>query len=353
MKIAVTADNHLSTKDTYPERFTTFSSIIKKCDNLSIDLLIVAGDMFDKIGHSFTEFESIYRDNEPKGLRTIVIPGNHDVELAPGMISLDNLEIINEPELRSLENDWIVLYVPYLEGKTMGEVIAPFSDEIKGEKWVLVGHGNWTQGLHSPNIYEPGVYMPLTQSDIIQYKPEKVFLGHIHMPFYQSKVYYPGSPCPIDITETGIRKMLVFDTGTSEVKFHTVDSPLLFGNEEFVVLPGEIGLERLKQQIKTRIEDWGVEPEWNKRVKVRVKVKGYTHDRPAVEELVRESFEPFNYYNPEESIIDELKHSEDRDRAFLVEQFKNWIENIDLPEGTDEPSHDDILIEALNIIYGS
>jgi hypothetical protein len=73
MKVAITADNHLSTKDAHPERFTTFGNILKKCDHLGIDLLIVAGDMFDKIGHSFTEFESIYRDNEPKGLRTIVI----------------------------------------------------------------------------------------------------------------------------------------------------------------------------------------------------------------------------------------------------------------------------------------
>jgi len=353
MKIAITADNHLTTKDTHPERFTTFGNILRKCDNFGIDLLIVAGDMFDKIGHNFSDLESVYRKNEPKGLITIVIPGNHDADLAPGMLSLENLEIINKPTLRSLENDWKILFIPYHEEKAMGEVIAPFTDEIRAENWVLIGHGNWTQGLRSPNPYEPGVYMPLTQSDIIQYKPGKVFLGHIHMPFNQSNVYYPGSPCPIDITETGLRKLLVFDTETSEVMFQTVDSPLLFANEEFVVLPGEIGLGRLKQQISTRIENWDLEPEWNERVKVRVRVKGFTHDRSAVEKLVRDLFAPFSFYDPEESIIDELNHSEDRDRAFLVEQFRNWMEKADLPEGDEEPSHDDVLIEALNIIYGA
>jgi hypothetical protein len=172
------------------------------------------------------------------------------------------------------------------------------------------------------------------------------------MPYNQSNVYYPGSPCPIDITETGPRKILVFDTETSEVQFYTVDSPLLFANEEFVVLPGDIGLDRLKQQISTRIENWELNPGWNERVKVRVKVKGYTHDRSAVEELVRGSFAPFSFYDPDESIIDELNYSKDRDRAFLVEQFENWMGEADLPDGEDEPSHDDILIEALNIIYG-
>lgn len=352
MKLAITADNHLTTKGTHPERFETFGNILEQFEYLGIDLLIIAGDLFNQTGQSYSEFESLYREHKPDDMETVVIPGNHDIQLQPGMFSIDGFEVVDEITLRSLDNDWKILFIPYKDDMAMGEAIAPFADKLKAQKWILVGHGDWTQGLRSPNPYEPGVYMPLTRSDVVVHRPAKVFLGHWHLPYNQSNVYYPGSPCPIDVTETGLRKLLVFNTDNGEVESHTVNCPLLYANEEFVVLPGENGLQRLSEQMATRIKGWELPSKWHDRLKVRVRVRGYTDDKSAVDELIKKEFASFKFYDPEESMLDGLSHSTDRDRAYLAEQFREWMENVDLPEGTDEPSHDEIMLEALKIIYG-
>jgi len=352
MKLAVTADNHLTEKNTHPERFFTFGNILKQCGDFGIDLLVIAGDLFDQAGQSYSEFESLYREHKPDDMKTVVIPGNHDINLHSGMFSLEKFEVLDKTSLKSLDNDWKILFIPYKDDIAMGEVIAPFVDKIRAQKWILVGHGDWIQGLRSPNPYEPGVYMPLTQSDMVAYKPTKVFLGHLHLPYNQSNVYYPGSPCPIDITETGLRKLLVFDTDTGDVESHTVDCPLLYANEEFVVLPGNDGLKRLSQQITSRIGDWELPSKWRDRIRVRVRLRGYADNQSAVEKLVKEKFKPFKFYDLKKPIINELSYSKDRDRAYLAEQFQAWMENADLPEGTDESSRDDIMMQALLLIYG-
>ena len=48
VKIAITADNHLTTKTKNPERFKTLEYILKRCSELKVKLLIIAGDLFDQ-----------------------------------------------------------------------------------------------------------------------------------------------------------------------------------------------------------------------------------------------------------------------------------------------------------------
>ena len=105
--------------------------------------------------------------------------------------------------------------IPYLPGKTMGDVIGMFADDIEPREWVLCGHGDWLEGRRSPNPYEPGTYMPLTRSDLTQYQPAQVFLGHIHAR-RDEPIHYPGSPCGLDISETGRRRFLLFDTDKNQ-----------------------------------------------------------------------------------------------------------------------------------------
>ena len=48
MKIAFTADCHLTTQAKNPERFQALSNIFKQCKDNDIQLLVIAGDLFDK-----------------------------------------------------------------------------------------------------------------------------------------------------------------------------------------------------------------------------------------------------------------------------------------------------------------
>lgn len=67
---------------------------------------------------------------------------------------------------------------------------------MEDKRWILVEHGDWSEGVRAPNPSEPGVYMPLTKKDLPAYKPGKVLLGNVHLSLDLELVHYPGSPTP-------------------------------------------------------------------------------------------------------------------------------------------------------------
>ncbi len=59
MKIAITSDNHLRKKDEYPERWNALKDIVKQNEDLGVDILVIAGDLFDKDYVNYSEIDSI------------------------------------------------------------------------------------------------------------------------------------------------------------------------------------------------------------------------------------------------------------------------------------------------------
>lgn len=353
MKIAFTADLHLTTKDAHPERYEVLENIFHQCSELEIDLLMIAGDLFDETMQNFADFEAVYRRARPKDLQTVVLPGNHDPDLRGEAISGEALAVIDDVHPLPVGNHIPLLLVPYRPDTTMGEAIAPHADELSEDRWILVGHGDWATGLRVPNAYEPGVYMPLTRQDIETYRPARVFLGHIHRPYEDGLVYYPGSPCPLNINETGLRYLLLFDTKTRDIRKELVDTPLLYFNETFVMLPVEDEAAYLRREIEARIDGWGLPEGWESRVKVRVKVTGYSTDKPGVEEVVTRAFSDFELYDEEGVDLSELSHTTDLDRDHITRQVQKWIDELDWREGPAEPEEDEILTQAMKVIYGT
>lgn len=66
MKVAITADLHLRTKKEYPERFNALDNILTQCVELGIDLLLIAGDLFDKESASYSDFEKTCKKTPTK-----------------------------------------------------------------------------------------------------------------------------------------------------------------------------------------------------------------------------------------------------------------------------------------------
>jgi DNA repair protein SbcD/Mre11 len=352
MKIAITADNHIIDNETHPERLITFGNLLNQCGDLGVDLLVVCGDMFDKQINNFADFEQVFRAHCPKDLQTIVLPGNHDPRLNQGMFSISSFEVISKPQTRELDHGLSALFIPYKPETTMGEAISAFRENVDPGSWVLISHGDWTEGLGLSNSYEEGGYMPLSRSDVQYAKPIKVFLGHIHLPYDGDPVYYPGSPCPINVNEAGLRRMLVFDTETKKVNPVLVETPKIYYNERFIVLPDENGIDRLRQQMEARISEWECPNEWQDRVIVRVRIQGFSPDLQAVKETATEAFSSFVFYDSEGPILKDVNYADDLDRAHITEEVKSWIDNLDWPNEPPEPEKDNILIKALSFIYG-
>jgi len=353
LKIAFTADNHLTTRSKNPERFQALESIFKQCNENDVQLLVIAGDLFDQDLPNYAEFEELYHSSKTGDLTIVIIPGNHDQRLSQGALLGENLLVYSEPTLQPLDDSRKILFLPYQDNKTMGELIAPFANELQEERWILVSHGDWTAGRNTPDPYEKGLYLPLTRTDLVTYQPELVFLGHIHLAQQDQNLYYPGSPCPLDISETGLRRFLILDTDRGEITSHWVDSPLIYFDEHFIMIPSENGLDLLLKEVGCRIDAWNLPKGWENKVQFRVEVTGSSSlDRQEILKGIKKAFSGFSYYKDEEPQLSKLIYSIDPDRIEISNQVKTWIDDLDWEADPNSPSKMQIFDQALKIIHG-
>lgn len=352
MKIAITADNHLTSRAKNPERFLALTDIFKQCGELKVQLLIIAGDLFDQSLANYAEFEALYQANRPSDLTTVIIPGNHDRHLSRSAIAGDNLQVYSDPTIRPLNESRLVLFLPYQENRTMGEAIAPFADQLAGKRWFLVGHGDWSASQNAVDPYEQGTYMPLTAADIKRYQPEIALLGHIHLPQQSGGVFYPGSPCPLNISETGARRFLILDTDKGEVTSHRVNSQLVFFDEHLIMLPMANDLDQLEKDFSERRESWDIPVDWEDQVQIRLKISGCSHsDRQAVYHKAKDLIKPYHLYQDDGPDLQDLVHSQDQDRAEIASLFLDYLDGLDWEKGSFQPGKDQILEQALKLVY--
>jgi len=351
LKIAITADLHLTSRKDHPGRYHALENILQQMLEEEIGSIIIAGDLFDESSRNYSEFERLCQNPKFKSIHFHVIPGNHDSRLSNRMISNKNVVVYSEPEIQKF-GPMPFLLLPYKKDKSMGEVIASFSSELNPNEWILVGHGDWVEGMREPNPVEPGVYMPLTQMDVESFKPLRAVLGHIHKPMDTNVIHYPGSPCPCDITETGKRRFLIVDSENGEVIVRNVDSDVIYFDESFVVYPVEDEQVYLRNQVALRMERWGIDESEKAKVEVRVKVSGYTSDKRKLMSTLKECFAGISFYQKGEPDISEVSVSDDVERAEIAQRVSRKIRELAWPEDEGQPRKDQMLFEALRVIYG-
>ncbi len=353
MKIAITADCHLTKIEDHPERYQAFENILDQLVERQIEILIVAGDLFDKGMTNYADFDKIFRKKKYETIQIYVLPGNHDPGLEDGNFTSKNVHVSSEPKFLEIIKDEItILAIPYSADKTMGECIESFREQLQARRWILVGHGDYTSGLRIKNPYEQGVYMPLTSQDVDRYQPQYCFLGHIHILSDLDRVRYPGSPCGMNINETGLRYFLVYDRNLDEIEPVMVDTQVVYFNERLLMLPVEDEKTYIEDQIKLRVESWGLPAGWDDKVRVRVRVAGYCQDIRALEGNIRQGFSEYTFYSDEDPNVSEVHLSEDLERQHIAQQVRYRLADLDWPSEEDEPDHDQIMLAALHTIYG-
>jgi len=350
MKIAVTADVHLTTRGQHPERYNALASILERVEELGTSQLIIAGDLFDHNVQDYSEFEELCRTHERVTIH--VIPGNHDPRLEDAHIVAPNVQVYSDPAIVDLGIPF--LFVPYRAGVTMGEAIAPQHDQLESQKWVLVGHGDYCGGPRRPNPYEPGTYMPLSRSDIERFRPRTVLLGHIHLSIDESPVHYPGSPCGLNISETGKRRFLVYDTDTGLLNPHSIRTDVVFFQESFIIVPRADEVPRLTEDIRRRIADWRLDESGADRVQLRVDARGFCLDRQAIADTLKAGFHGLAFYKDALPDVSGLSVSSDGELEWIATRVEQLIDELDWPsaEGNDEPQRAEIIDHALQVIYG-
>lgn len=353
MKIAVTADVHLSGDGSHPERFNALEDILGKLPSLACRHLIISGDLFDRGYGSCSEFDELCSRPDFADLQILVIPGNHDENLSSHVITASNVRVFTSPALHRISpNSPDILFVPYEDGITMGQRIAELAPGKESGSWILVGHGDYMPGTGRSNRYEPGVYMPLTGIDIQLYSPSVALLGHIHKPYDSPGLYYPGSPCGLDINETGRRRFLVLDTDTLTVDQHPVTTDVLYFQESFLVIPSRDEIERLESEVQDRIQNWDITDEEKSKTRIRIEARGFTADRSKVLETLQDEFRGFEFADDGGPDLTRLLPGGDNRLEAISEEIIKRIEKTELPLGVDEPDRESVIEDALKTIYG-
>ena len=357
MKIAITADVHLVAGGEHPERLNALRNIFGQVKAEGIDVLIIAGDLFDKDVQDFKDFESLCRDH-PK-VQVKIIAGNHDPALSHDMITVENVKVHDSVDLVEI-GDTPFLFVPYSVEKNMGEQIAGKKSELEevNGKWVLVSHGDFMEGVRERDPYEKGIYMPLYRKDLDMFRPLAAFLGHIHLPddlpeSVRGKVVYPGSPCGLNISETGRRRFLVYDTTGGTLESRDVETDVLFFRESFLVIPGGDEVSRLQQEITGRIEDWQLKPPEGEKVQVRVEARGYARNRREIAATLISGFSGFEFEGTTGPDIDGVQAADKDDAlAKVVAETLKAIDELEWDFSDEsEPDRDEVKEEALHAIY--
>ncbi len=352
MKIALTADIHLTLAEQHPERFKTFRNFLDDVLKQKIQTVIIAGDCFDTDHPNYAEFEFLISNLPYRNLQLIILRGNHDANLAQTMFSSSNIRIIENAGIERFDLMSLpVLFLPYAKNQTMGGIIAEFTPDLPKNAWILIGHGDWIEGMREINPFEPGIYMPLSRVDVELYRPVKTILGHIHKPLDYTFVHYPGSLCPLDINETGKRRYFILDTENGQIMPQTICSERLFLNESVVLYPVPDETEYLKRQIQQRMDAWHLTASETNKAQIRFKIKGYTTNKHNVRQTLDTLLAGFKYYKDEGPDLSQLYFSEDTERAEIADQVASEIHRIIWPETEDEPSKSEILLHALHAVY--
>ncbi len=353
MRVALSADLHLTRMALHPERYHALEQILAVMSEAGIRTLIMAGDTFDETSRNYGEFDSFCTREPYKEIRFIVLPGNHDSKLSQDMITAPNVEIVEEPKtIKFSDTSLTFALLPYMEGKPMGEAIACVGAHLTTERWVLVGHGDWIEGMHEPNPDEPGVYMPLTRGDLENFRPCKALLGHIHKPMDTEVVHYAGSPCGLDIRETGRRRFLVIDTNSGTVEPHHVKTDFLYFKETFIVLPLTDEISHVESQIATRIAGWQLNSEEIPKVRLLTRFRGYTNNKKQLQETIQRSLADFTCYKDTEPDLSEVSLADDPNRSEIARRVSEHIRKMETVESDFDVDSEEVLLEALNVIYG-
>jgi DNA repair protein SbcD/Mre11 len=372
MKIAVTADLHLDTN--YPARSHALKDILEQLEAEGIPDLIIAGDLFDKDGDDSAYPHLLDPCRAHPSIRLHVIPGNHDPEKSLRDVSLENLVKYLEPATFDFDG-FSMLFLPYRNGVSMGDSLLAEKSQVGEGPWGFVGHGDFIEGQREPNPREKGVYMPLKQGDLSDPDLRQVFLGHIHKPTpLQSstppRVIYPGSPQGLDVTESGSRRFLVYDTESGEVFSHKVNSSLVYLNETILVVPSPKEKEALSQEFKSRLDKANLtEGELREKTRLRLRVKGFALDKDALVESFSQTltdsgvrlYEDFNpnfdgvltASDPQKKILalDALRNL-DQLAAGTGELFSEDVEDSSHWEfAGNEPTVEQVKMAALRAIY--
>ncbi len=231
MRIAHTADVHLKDKPT----LRAMQAVIDCAASQSAEVLLVAGDLFDK-DHSYQAIEGeLVGILESFDGEILVLPGNHDAAFLKTRKSLSrNCRVLDSEDgiIREKLGGAELIALPFRENVTLKDYGDLGTDPGNS---ILAVHGSFYTTEFFYDSEDRKAYFPVFEEDVRD-RYRYVALGHYHRVirkrFGRTEVVNPGSPRVTRSTDYGERLIALLDTSGWNVEFAALDVPY----EELVVL---------------------------------------------------------------------------------------------------------------------
>jgi exonuclease SbcD len=238
MKILHTADLHLRSEG--DERWKALSAVIDIGKKQKIDVLVIAGDLFDRGTDAARLYDRLRPLFSKTGFTILVLPGNHDHDSYPEGIFLgEDVKILSSLD-NPVEIDGVVFRgIPFVPREQRGVLALlhsarePFAADRTN---ILIYHGELVDKIFDrADLGGEGDerYMPARLSYFTDLNIAYVLAGHFHTSFDILRFgddgffVYPGSPVSVTKREIGRRSVNLF-----EVK--KPPAPLLLDTAHFV-----------------------------------------------------------------------------------------------------------------------
>lgn len=223
LQILCTGDLHLGR---YPSRVPTrhrelsieqvWEDVVTYAIQQTVDVVALTGDVVDNENATYESFGPLQRGLEQLDdaeIATVAVAGNHDYDALP---RIDNMVKASRFSLLGRGGQWEETLVE-TEGTTPVQFVGwSFRDAhdpnspIDGFRNDLVDNEVPTVGLlHAEIGSEDSVYAPVSTQELRRQPVAAWLLGHIHQPQRWEEtappILYPGSPQPLDPSDTGAR----------------------------------------------------------------------------------------------------------------------------------------------------
>jgi len=141
----------------------------------------------------------------------------------------------------------------------------------------------------------------------------------------------------------------VFDTSSLDVSERIINTDRIYYNETLVALPITDEFGYIRNKVDEMINAWEISESDKPKVRLRLKIKGYTSDKKQLDTVIRDELKDFGFYKDEEPDLGEVNVYSDPERIRIVEKVREEIENMEWDDSTADK--EDILEQALFILF--
>ncbi len=219
------------------EIMDTFFRIIDRVKSEHIDLLLIAGDLFEEKCFSIGDAKKINsKFKEIPQTKIVIVAGNHDPITEKSLYKIinweDNVILFTSNEVSKVEIkelDLVIWGLSWDKKEEKSNLLKNIHLDNKDNINILLVHGD----VYSQN----SKYLPIDKKLLCDKGFDYIALGHIHKhEFISNNMGYCGSPEPLDFGETGTHGII--QGKVSKFNLETKFIPL--SKREFKIIEVEV-----------------------------------------------------------------------------------------------------------------